>query len=785
MSDNFNVSPFPRSAFPSPSFCPSLPPRSAPPFPLVLPLPSPSFCPSLPPRSAPPFPLVLPLPSPSFCPSLPPRSAPPFPLVLPLPSPSFCPSLPPRSAPPFPLVLPLPSPSFCPSLPPRSAPPFPLVLPLPSPSFCPSLPPRSAPPFPLVLPLPSPSFCPSLPPRSAPPFPLVLPLPSPSFCPSLPPRSAPPFPLVLPLPSPSFCPSLPPRSAPPFPLVLPLPSPSFCPSLPPRSAPPFPLVLPLPSPSFCPSLPPRSAPPFPLVLPLPSPSFCPSLPPRSAPPFPLVLPLPSPSFCPSLPPRSAPPFPLVLPLPSPSFCPSLPPRSATPLPLVLPLPTLLELGRGLVPVVHPQVALRQAYLAGLDQARAAGLVEAFLEPSTRAVVCARGGYGCARLLPLLESALRGEGQGEAEAEGEWERGEWEEGEGDADTERGAEAVLRKGRAPNEGGEDEHGDEGKGQQARRDEGGGKVGEWASRVEGRTGCGGTDGDREGGVMGEGEDGAEGRAEARLGVGGAGGGAAREDGGCRAAGDCIADVARCSIADVAQCSITDVAQGSSSRRSRLATEIRRKRFFGFSDVTALHSFFQAELAEPVISFHAPMPATSFFIDQSALASRAALRAALFEPSLALACPPLQGRCLQRGCLGGTSSCCRPNRVQGRLLGGNLSVLASLGMGPHHHARAACCTCMGHETQSHVTALSGLVLGSFSNFQGMSEEARESVRPIVEEQYGGDWDKWFWLGQVALPHWLPVLAGLPIGHTSDNRVAPIGALVELDVEAATLTVV
>ncbi|GJP53325.1 hypothetical protein CLOM_g12475 [Closterium sp. NIES-68] len=78
------------------------------------------------------------------------------------------------------------------------------------------------------------------------------------------------------------------------------------------------------------------------------------------------------------------------------------------------------------------------------------------------------------------------------------------------------------------------------------------------------------------------------------------------------------------------------ASSSRSVLSWQIREKRSFGFSDITALHSFFQAELAAPFVSFHAPMPATPFFTHQSAIASRAALRAALFEPSLAFACPP-----------------------------------------------------------------------------------------------------------------------------------------------------
>ena len=42
------------------------------------------------------------------------------------------------------------------------------------------------------------------------------------------------------------------------------------------------------------------------------------------------------------------------------------------------------------------------YLAGLDQDRAADLMSAFDDPDVQAVLCTRGGYGCARLLPFLD-----------------------------------------------------------------------------------------------------------------------------------------------------------------------------------------------------------------------------------------------------------------------------------------------------------------------------------------------------------------------------------------------
>ena len=45
---------------------------------------------------------------------------------------------------------------------------------------------------------------------------------------------------------------------------------------------------------------------------------------------------------------------------------------------------------------------RTDYLAGLDEDRAADLMRAFLDPDVDAVFCSRGGYGCARLLPLLD-----------------------------------------------------------------------------------------------------------------------------------------------------------------------------------------------------------------------------------------------------------------------------------------------------------------------------------------------------------------------------------------------
>jgi muramoyltetrapeptide carboxypeptidase len=59
-------------------------------------------------------------------------------------------------------------------------------------------------------------------------------------------------------------------------------------------------------------------------------------------------------------------------------------------------------GLGLVPVVDSGEFSRAGFLAGSDRRRAAALARAFQEEDTRAVWCIRGGYGTARLLPLLD-----------------------------------------------------------------------------------------------------------------------------------------------------------------------------------------------------------------------------------------------------------------------------------------------------------------------------------------------------------------------------------------------
>lgn len=59
-------------------------------------------------------------------------------------------------------------------------------------------------------------------------------------------------------------------------------------------------------------------------------------------------------------------------------------------------------GMGLVPRVAPHVGSRHGYLAGTDEQRAGDINAMFADPEVKALFAVRGGWGCARLLPLLD-----------------------------------------------------------------------------------------------------------------------------------------------------------------------------------------------------------------------------------------------------------------------------------------------------------------------------------------------------------------------------------------------
>jgi muramoyltetrapeptide carboxypeptidase len=59
---------------------------------------------------------------------------------------------------------------------------------------------------------------------------------------------------------------------------------------------------------------------------------------------------------------------------------------------------------GLQVRVRDDITAREGYLAGDDRRRLAEWDEAVADPDARAIFCARGGYGCTRLLPAIDLA---------------------------------------------------------------------------------------------------------------------------------------------------------------------------------------------------------------------------------------------------------------------------------------------------------------------------------------------------------------------------------------------
>ena len=132
----------------------------------------------------------------------------------------------------------------------------------------------------------------------------------------------------------------------------------------------------------------------------------------------------------------------------------------------------------------------------------------------------------------------------------------------------------------------------------------------------------------------------------------------------------------------------------------------------------------------------------------------------------------------------------VRGRLVGGNLSLLVSLLGTPWQVGLRGAVLVLEdvneeayrldrmwtHLAAAGLDGLAALVLGEFGDPKGGARAEAGVDAP--------QWESWFWLEQMKLPPWLPVLWGVPIGHIRDNRTLPIGAQVEVDLAHEVLRV-
>ena len=209
-----------------------------------------------------------------------------------------------------------------------------------------------------------------------------------------------------------------------------------------------------------------------------------------------------------------------------------------------------------------------------------------------------------------------------------------------------------------------------------------------------------------------------------------------------------------------------GSARLLDRIDTPLLRanpKPLIGFSDITALHALL---VREGLIGFHAPMPGSNLVFEGNEDDAQALFDLLMnplpaghgFAPTLA------------------ADAWRVPGHASGRLVGGNLSLVAALlgtpWAGPTQgtilfledvsEALYRVDRLLTHLRLAGVLdGARGFLLGSFT------EDADPTA--VLREHLGG-------LGK-------PVLAGWPAGHSIPNRALALGALVTLDAAAGTLT--
>ena len=208
-----------------------------------------------------------------------------------------------------------------------------------------------------------------------------------------------------------------------------------------------------------------------------------------------------------------------------------------------------------------------------------------------------------------------------------------------------------------------------------------------------------------------------------------------------------------------------GSARLLDRIDTALLRanpKPLIGFSDITVLHALL---VREGGVGFHAPMPGSNLVLEGNEGDARALFELLMnplpaghrFAPTLA------------------ADAWRVPGRASGRLIGGNLSLVAALLGTPWawplqdtilflEDVSEALYRVDRLLTQLRLAGMldgaRGFLLGSFT------EDADPTA--VLREHLAG-------LGQ-------PVLTGWPAGHSIPNRALPLGALVTLDAADGTL---
>jgi muramoyltetrapeptide carboxypeptidase len=203
------------------------------------------------------------------------------------------------------------------------------------------------------------------------------------------------------------------------------------------------------------------------------------------------------------------------------------------------------------------------------------------------------------------------------------------------------------------------------------------------------------------------------------------------------------------------------------------RPRAFIGFSDNTAVHL---ALLGRGLVSFHGPHAGYEHFPPET----EAAFRAVLMRdaPAGPLPMPP-----------GVTVTTVVPGQAEGRLVGGNLAMLAAVCGTPYQPDVQGAVLFLEEvgeplyriDRMFQQLRLAGLLEGLAGVAVG---EFTEMVDPLTAAEAGGEPSLEGLLAETLGPLGVPVALGLPFGHGVQNWTLPIGVRARLDATAGSLSI-
>jgi muramoyltetrapeptide carboxypeptidase len=195
------------------------------------------------------------------------------------------------------------------------------------------------------------------------------------------------------------------------------------------------------------------------------------------------------------------------------------------------------------------------------------------------------------------------------------------------------------------------------------------------------------------------------------------------------------------------------------------RPKALIGFSDITALHAAVRVRC--DLVTFHGPV-ARAVLSDFS-------------RQSLLDAVARGQDPCGTAG----SARILQPGRARGRLVGGNLAVLAALTGTPFAPPTERAILVIEDVSEAVyridrmlrqlrlagiLARCSGLVFGGFTELPVAGVEGARALEDVLAE--------------TADELGVPCISGVPVGHLDEQWTLPLGAMAELDASAKRLTV-